>query len=684
MERLRSKKARWIISIVALVLVVATAALLRLLLLGDNARSYEDLIPSIYNPIWTMSFSAALVLSLVFTLIDRYTIDDKAMAKERARRTSEAQINYYQSKKDSKAIEPVKPTKLTTWTSVRIGLGAFGGIFLLNMIWLYAGRPIQHGFGLWWYGVMELFFVLVVFVASGFIKQRVTPVPFISAGLALLLLIIAGFVNMWWYYPSNAHMLAELANVTIIKEGYPSTDVATIPAFGPQEARQKADRGMNEGGIGTLYDPGKCLEQKVDGKRLYVCELLLTDRKATLSADYDVPGYMTVDPYNKDAVGKLVSKTNDGAEIHISWVPNGWFGGNLERLVWKQYGLYPDELVFQIDDNRRPFYTTTLNSPPMRFDTAVPEKFITIDAQTGETTEYKLDGDTSSKLPPIPSWVERVISEKTARQYMDWWGRWGQAKYDPFTESSENRFKVHGSLNLVFTDDGNMAWQILMGSWRRDSALQYIVLFNTRGELIRAYPAPAGLAGEAAVIAEFEKSPRNIRSYDPTNMGLYRIYGEPVWVGSLVANGAGGVKDDNEFPQMEPYVGSAIMRGQKSQADNAILAYEGNKDGFDQLSVQIARQPLTDTPNSEAPPGSVTGIIERKGDFNDASGPVIVLQLKSDDHLYRGRITYDQAQNLVLLEVGDAVKITFLETGKIERAISTITRIDPATLSEQK
>ena|GEM_PF-1761839 len=669
------------------------------LYLGDSPRAYADLVPSIDNPIWTWSTIVAFIGAIVFTILDRITVTDETMLPQQRQRwrerhtnrrhkrrevqqhyTSQSTYGYGQELDADTNPEPKKTriprTKVSGKTSFKMGVIAFLSLFLVHMFWLYVEQPSLNGFGLWGYIARALLLVAIIYGLIGLKLLRLSATPVFGVVLTIVISLVSMGYNTWWIGENNAKMLAKLADVTVSTNSYPATDEKTIPVFGPQEARSKADRAMNDGGLGTFYDLGECVEQKVKGKRTYVCGLYIPDRRTTQTTDFDVTAYVTVDPSEKDAIGVPVRKTDDGNEIHIAYWPGGWTDANLERLVWKSYpGYYVDDYTFEIDDTGRPYYTATLNKPPLRFEQAMPEKLITVDAQTGGITPYALDN--------IPSWVDRVYSRDTVMKLMDWWGEWGQAPYNYFGNSKDNRYKVNGHMNLVFTNEGGMAWQVLMSSWRNDKVIQYVVLFNTRGDLVTAYPAPRGLVTEDAIIGFFKDSTKNIRKHEPTNLGLYRVYGESIWIGSMVKEGTSD-NDDEGYPTPASYAATGIMRASKSEANNAIIG-TSPQDAFDQLSVQIATQPLTDgPPNPDAQKAEVTGFIDRVNIYSDPNtGSVLVLRLnsigKSDEHIYRGRISYDQAAEFVLLQPGDTVKITFLDTGKTERAIATITTLSLAT-----
>lgn len=662
--------------------------------LGDSPRAYADLVPDTANPIWTWSAIAALVCAIVFTLVDRFTVSDETMFPQQQKRRQERRTarrnkrksvsqpvyqpvysSYcYDQETETAETEPketrILRTKISWKRSLWTGAVAFFSIFVIHLFWLYVEQPTLNGFGFWGYTVRMLLLVAIIFVAINAKKLRLSATPVISVILMVLILILSLVHNVRWIGGDNAKQLANIAGVTVSTNSYPATDEKTIPVFGPQEARSKADRAMNDDGLGTFYDLGECVEQKFKGKRTYVCGLYIPDRRTTQTLDFDVTAYVTVDPSHKDNIGVPVRKTDDGNEIHIAYWPGGWTDANLERLVWKSYpDYYVDDYTFELDETGRPYYTATLNKPALRFMQAVPEKFITVDAQTGVISEYALNA--------IPSWVDRVYSRDTVRGLMDWWGEWGQAPYNYGANSKDNRYKVNGHMNLVFTNEGGMAWQVLMSSWRNDKVIQYVVLFNTRGDSVVAYPAPRGLVTEDAIIGFFKESTKNVRRHEPTNLGLYKFFGELNWIGSMVKEGTSD-NDDEGYPTPASYAATGIMRAQKSEANNAIIG-TSPKDAFDQLSVQIATQPLTDgPPNPDAQKAEVTGVIDRANIYSDPNtGSVLVLRLKgidkSDEHIYRGRINYDQAAEFVLLQPGDTVKITFLDTGKLERAIATIT-----------
>jgi hypothetical protein len=552
--------------------------------------------------------------------------------------------------------------------------GAVAFVALLFTFWtyFYNWQPAFEGWSRAWILIIGITVTLVVFGFMNWIHSRVGLV--VPAAIIAIIGIMLGYtlVDAWWLGSGNAKKLAGQGNVVVV-EGtekdpfpFPPTDTDHIAPVPDQVARQKAETMLNQGNLGTLYDLGNCFKQSVKSHVVYVCEVLLTEHKPTQQAEYTITAVIEVNAENPAADPVLHTKDDLGNPYNIKWWPGGVFGGSLERLIWmKGYnGLHTDDYTLEVDDQWRPYYTLTQNDEALRLEGQVPKKFLTVDVQTGDITPYELNA--------VPAWADRVLSANAAKQMADWWGHWGLAKYQPWREKPQNRYKVSGEPIQVFTDQG-MAWQILMSSWRNDNAIQYILLADTKTGSVRAYHAPPGLVKPDRVREAFNQSDKNLKSHDPIDLALHKVYDRWVWVGGLVPNGTGDQTDDAGYPKVVTFIGVGMINALNSDSANVIVGASPG-DAYDRFSVQIATSPDNSAPGSSVQRAEQAGTILRVNIVPDVvNGAAIYLTLVEDPaHTYRGRVLYDDDGSMNLAQSGDKVTIGFLDTKKTVRAIASM------------
>jgi len=535
----------------------------------------------------------------------------------------------------------------------------------VNWAILYWSNPVLEGAG--WVGafITNCFFVLIVFGAmDAYDDESLSVTPIVALALIVIMGIGSGLYSVMWYGQDNADIMKSQLQVEMIKseEGtktYPETDEQHMGIVTEQPARNQANRVMNQENIGARYELGNGEIQTVNGHLYYVFELHPKDLRATQAASYKVPGYVLVDAEDHNASPELKL----GYEITL-W-SDGFFESNLERHVWQEFpGAYVDDLSLEVDDTGRPFYTAALSQTAVRWEQSIPAAFITVDAQTKEIVQYPLDR--------IPAWVDRAYSANTARTMLDWWGRWNKAPYQPFVESKNDRYKVAGELNLVYTDEGP-AWQALMASWNSDTSVQYVALLDTRSTRVRMYPAPQGLQIESSVVDAFTKSGNNLKSLDPTGLALHKVYGQLVWVGGLVGNDRGGQTDDNGRPTAESFQGVGVLNATSSDAAKVIIGRDKG-DAFSQLSTQIATGSNNNSPEATAQTKTIEGIVASVSPplvFN--GNTFMVLSLEGDgDHLYRGQVTETaNSLSMTLAKTGDKVILTYVDNNGPIRNIAS-------------
>ena len=299
----------------------------------------------------------------------------------------------------------------------------------------------------------------------------------------------------------------------------------------------------------------------------------------------------------------------------------------------------------------------------------VPVKFISIDAQTGDIQQYGLD--------KIPSWVDRVYSKATAKTMLEWWGHWGagpqNAPYQPFYEGNNNRYKVSGDLNLVYTDEGP-AWQALMTSYASDTAVQFVALMDTRSNYVRMYPAPEGIQIESHIVDAINSSGNNLKGLDPTHLVMHKVFGQLVWVGSLVAKGAGGATD-GKFPQAQSFQGVSLLTSTSADAAKVIIG-TSKGDALGKLSQQIASGSNNANPNAGGLNKTVQGTVAAATIITETGNSTVLIRLVGDkDNVYSGPVTTNDAKTLqrAVAKAGDKVTITYLDTGSPIRNIASYT-----------
>ncbi len=473
--------------------------------------------------------------------------------------------------------------------------------------------------------------------------------------VALVLPVLIGFG--WHFLPTGQDGADKLAKqVSVIQADpaqYPETDANHMVIVGAASAERKANQALsNNGNINTYYDLGKGNLQSVGGRMYYVYELKLTGMRNQKRMDYTVPGFVVVDAEDPNAASQLRTTDASGQPYKLRYVTDMPWEYSVDRLLWNNgyRSYFVDDRTFEVTDQWQPFYTASINKPALRWMRAVPEGFITINPATGSITRYGLDR--------VPQWVDRVYSAQVVKDMMNWHGQWGAGKdkapYKLFAEGSGNRFKVSGEPELVYTKGGHPAWQVLMTSYKSDTAVNNIALFDARSNKVTLYSVPDGMTVEQTVADAIMGSPENPNKQRiPAALALHKIYGRLTWAASLEPNTEDARKSFN---------GVALVPATNVNNTNVRIG-NTKAEALDKYRSFIATTPSNNSPEENSQTRSITGKVTQLKEVV-SGGQTFVYFLIGDDtaHVYKSRV--DDAQpELTLIRVGTTVTVGYLETG---------------------
>jgi hypothetical protein len=589
--------------------------------------------------------------------------------------------------------------------------GTFALVFLLNWAFMYTAPPTFAGAGLLGYVLVDAIMAFIVFFAADAAFSRTGGGVIVAGVTAIVLLLAFGpFYNYYFMGQGNVDKLVAKLNVELVKAdpnnpdaAYPDTDNDHM-VFGDQIAMQIANGVGNQGNLGTRYNMFPGVLQERDGHMYYLFAFNADGRRNTEKVKGLAPGYVEVDAENPNAKPRLVTGDANGTKYAIRYWPSGWNQTDLERHIWSYKDAsgntpyqhrFKEGLTFETDDTGRPFYTATLNAPVVRWRDSLPETFITVDAQNGAITEYRIPGvkiddpkeaARVASLPEVPAWVDRVYSRSDAEHMIKAWAHWGHvneagkrdAPYQELWDNKNNRFKIDdeddfGGLNLVYTKNGP-AWQAVLTSVRRSTVAHYIVLMDTRSPNARVYPAPQGMKIERDVAAAINDAPTNIKRYDPTALGLYKINKQLTWAASLVPDGKANVEEENSDPAPAGYSGFAVLDATNAVANRAIT---GNDKAtvFTAYLNQIAAGTTNPSPARESMFANATGTVASIQTPVAGGNTIVVIRLVGDKHLYKAPFADTEVGlSMVSVKEGDNITIRYISTDSnaVQRNISTV------------
>lgn len=515
-----------------------------------------------------------------------------------------------------------------------VGVALVVGITLIGWFYMWWSQPIvgvsmlgfYQSYWLWFFG----YFVAIVAVAAAEIGFDSNP---LSDGTSLGIPILVIFAMLFAVFgvaqeaggiwtSGRAEQLAHEVTVTTEKPGtYPNTDSNHIVIVPENVATREASTAMSNAGsnLSTSYELMVPVLQSVNRHAYWIVAMEPSGFQSYNRVNGTIPGYFVVDAESPDT--DVVYKNTDslGKAIDLHWYPGGWFGMSLERYVWANgfSGSKLDDWTLEVNDQWQPYWTASENRQSLNFYPTVPQQVVTVDANSGQITQYPLDKQ--------PNWLDRIYSADTAKQLVNWWGDYAAGNYGWFSRGSTNRYVVSGDPVLVYTKENYPVWQMLVTSINSDKSVQFLALFDGRTSSVRMYHID-NLSTDDAVIGAIESNgdvkPKQLT---PTGLAVHKIFGRLTWVGAMTPNSGTPVMQGVVLvPADQPMSADTIAFG--SSMPDALNAYQTL------LSSQGNSKPGQDSNGYTA---TAVRVAEVSPAVVENGTTVFYFMTAGDDHVYR-------------------------------------------------
>ena len=549
-----------------------------------------------------------------------------------------------------------KPVSVLTWKGVAWLLAAnLVLLFGFDSLAFYFGRPMMT-FG----GLVPLILanlVLMVITAALSSRRR------LNAGSAVAALAIVTFGTVWLVGHNsghNAYLASHLVSVTVAAgDQMPASSTDHMVIVSPDIATTKASQAMATGIAGqrnysTYLQLGPATLQYVDGRMWYVFPLEFdgAGNKARLHAIE--PGYIMVSAEDPNAIP--VEHYDGGYSMVVSL--GGGQGSEPDRWAYAHgySGYLLDDPTLEINDQGLPYYTVTLLSPRLGWTFFAPVGVLVIDAHTGQITRYALDA--------VPSWVDRVYSQRMALTLANWYGEYSQAGFQGIGSSNANRFRVSGEPVMVYTGAANPVWRMLLTSYNSDNSVSKIIEMDAATGAMRIYTPQRPMGIEDPVAQAFDNASGVGASlvkadhYQAVDLTLHVIYGHLTWMATYEPQGSA-----------PSFVGVGFVDAYQATANNVVFG-DSKSAALQDYLAQLATE---GTANGTAP--------EQGGQYQTATGKIAELGWDitggqkywyitlagQPGHVYVGTVA-SVGPALVLAQPGNPVTITILNTGAQESA----------------
>jgi hypothetical protein len=549
---------------------------------------------------------------------------------------------------------PAEPVSSLSWRgAARLLAVNIVLLYCIDSLAFYRDRPMMTFVGLIPLILVNLVILAITATAATFRR--------LNAGSVAATLAIVTFGTVWIVGHNsghNAYLASHLVSTTVAPgDQLPASSTGNMVIVSPDIATTKASQAMATGIAGqrdysTYLQLGPATLQYVDGRMWYVFPLEFdgAGNKARLHAI--VPGYIMVSAEDPNAIPV---EHYDGLYSMVVSLGGGQ-GSEPDRWVYSHgySGYLLDDPTLEINDQGLPFYTVTLLSPRLGWTFDAPVGVLVINAHTGQINRYAL-GD-------VPSWVDRVYSQRMATTIANWYGEYSQAGFQGIGSSNANRFQVSGDPVMVYTGTGHPVWRMLLTSYNNDNSVAKIIEMNAATGAMRIYTPQLPMGIEAPVTQAFDNASGvgaplvKADHYQAVDLTLHVIYGHLTWMATYEPEGSN-----------PSFVGVGFVDAYQATANNVVFG-NSKSAALQNYLTQLASQGSANgtAPEQGGQYQTITGKIAAIGwDITGGQKYWYITLAGQPGHIYVGTVA-SVGPALVLAQTGDPVTISVLNVGAQE------------------
>lgn len=305
--------------------------------------------------------------------------------------------------------------------------------------------------------------------------------------------------------------------------------------------------------------------QNVNGRLYWVAPLEFRDIFKWISARYS-PGFIMVDAEDPSIPAKLYTG------YKMEYMNSAYFGDYIIRHLYSNgfSHVHLRDINFEVTDSLQPRWVVSLTTPSVLNDGDIVNGVAIIDPETGDIENYQNND--------VPKWVDRVMPEDIARNYLDWYGKYVHGWINSVTSEQDVNVISSDEMWLIHGNNGQAYWFAGMTSpSSKDQSLTSIVLVNSRDGTINLYR----LSGwnEQAVINAVGASVSNYKNYHGTAPIPYDCSGRLAYVVPVAASTDNG-EVFQEVSIVDAITGHVVLGQTKAIAFEEYRRYL-NQNGFD-------------------------------------------------------------------------------------------------------
>ena len=523
---------------------------------------------------------------------------------------------------------------------ITIGGGIVFGIVLVILFWLITPAFV----GIFWgyFAIAAIPIIIGSLIVFFWLNADETDWLQI-AKIAVVLLIGAGLLFTNAFRANDLYDIPEVTTYKNISAGgvLPDIDQDHIRLVTREAALQSAANILGEKKLGSKYEIKKedLHIQNVNDELVWIAPLRYRDAVVWWK-NGNTPGYASVSAEKPDEKARLVT------EFPMKYTLGAYWTDDLQRhLYLKGYQhIRLEDFTLEVTDEGYPRYVISLTKPTVWNSGYVVDRILVVNPVNGDLKEYAPDN--------APEWIDRIMPERIATNYLDWYGRYKNGWWDQFlakesvNEPTSTNIGGSSSTELWFVKGRDQQyWFTGMTSISSsDDSLSSIMLVGLRNQKIYEYDISG--PNEQSIVSAVQSA---VSNYDnriagppiPHNYGGKLTYTVPV---DAVDNQGKRILMEIAIVDASSSMPHVVIAKTKAEAFNQYRQYMSGK-GFEF------------TFSSSSSYQEIIGSVNRFSDISVNGNSVYRIWLNNSEIIFE-IVPYINPE-VTITQVGDLVKISF-------------------------
>lgn len=359
------------------------------------------------------------------------------------------------------------------------------------------------------------------------------------------------------------------------------------------------------------------------------------------------PGFIMVDAEDPTKPAKLYTG------YKMQYMTSSYLWDNVIRHLYTNgyENVRLQDINFEVTDSLQPRWVVSLTSPSVLNSGDIVKGVAVIDPETGDITKYQVG--------EVPDWVDRVVPEETAKDYLSWYGSYVHGWLNTVTSERDVNVITSDEIYFIHGNDGKAYWFTGMTSpSSSDQSLTWLALMNSKDGKITLYKMSGW--NEQAVTNAVDAAVSNFQNYKGCQPIPYECSGRLAYVVPVAAS------TDTGYVYQEVGIVDAIT-GHVSLGETKAKAFEEYRRYLNQNGFNFAVSSSSVQKDISGIVGRISGIVSS----NDLDYRLI--NLNTSDVIFE--VSISQYPEAALTNVGDEVFMSYEDTNDTVITVDTFDNI---------